>query len=101
MARKSVRPISQEALRVVAEKKAAIASLEAELKAAEEIVLAALKNGAKVATGLLTARLKTFEKRNVAWKSVVEREMGVGYAERVLAATKPQTYTSLVVETAG
>lgn len=98
MAKKSVRPITQETLRIVAEKKAEIARLEAELKAAETTVLEALKAGAAVAAGLLTARLKTFEKRNVAWKCVVEREMGVDYAERVLAATRPSIYESLVVE---
>jgi hypothetical protein len=33
----------------------------------------------------------------VSWKSVVERELGEDYAKRVLAATKPDTYTHLVV----
>jgi len=101
MAKKSIRPISQDALRSVAEKKAAIAALEAELKAAEEVVLAALKNGAKVANGLLTARLKTWERRNVAWRAIVEREQGKEYADRVLNATRPEKYEALVVEVAG
>jgi hypothetical protein len=33
----------------------------------------------------------------VSWKSVVERELGEDYAKRVPAATKPDTYTHLVV----
>ena len=101
MAKKHIRPITQDALRFVAEKKAVIARLEEELKAAEATVLEALKAGAAVAAGLLTARLKTWERRNVAWKDIVIREQGKDYADRVLNATRPDKYESLVVEIAG
>jgi hypothetical protein len=100
VAKKKIRPISQETLCVVAEKKAAIARLEEELKAAETTVLEALKAGAAVAAGLLTARLKTWERRSPQWKAVVERELGAEYAARVLARTRPDSYTKLVVEAA-
>ena len=99
MAKKTIRPISQETLCVVAEKRAAIAKLEEELKAAEATVLEALKAGAAVAVGLLTARLKTWERRNVAWKDIVIREQGKEYADRVLNATRPDKYESLIVST--
>ena len=41
------------------------------------------------------------ERRSVAWKAVVERELGEDYARRVLAATKPETYVSLAVTVGG
>jgi len=50
-----------------------------------------------VEDGLFRAFLKTTERRSVAWKSIVERELGEGYANRVLAATKPDKFTTLVV----
>ena len=101
MAKKNILPITQEALRIVAENKAAIARLEEELKVAETTVLEALKAGAAVTAGLLTVRLKTWERRNVGWKGIVIRERGKEYADRVLNATRPDRYEALVVEAAG
>ena len=71
--------------------------LEEEIANAETSIRARLEAGADVEAGLLRAFLKITERKNVSWKSVVERELGEDYARRVLAATKPDTYTSLVV----
>ncbi len=81
-----------------AEIRAQIETLQLQVKATELLVLEKLKDGVKVAPGLLTARVKEFSRRNVAWKEVVVREQGQEYAGRVLNATKPKVYTSLVVE---
>ena len=90
--------ITQETLRMIAKRRAQIEELQFQVKASEQLVLERLKDGAKVAPGLLTARVKEFSRRNVAWKEVVVREIGQDYADRVLNATKPEVYTSLVVE---
>jgi hypothetical protein len=90
--------ITQETLRMIAKRRAQIEELQFQVKASEQLVLERLKIGAMVAPGLLTARVKTFERRNVAWKEVVVREQGQDYADRVLAATKPDKYESLIVE---
>lgn len=74
-----------------------VKQIEQQIAAAEESIEARLECGAAVETGLLKAFLKTTERRNVAWKSVVERELGEDYAKRVLAATKPDKYTNLIV----
>ncbi len=71
---------------------------KAKLEQAEAALRATLDAGAPVEPGLLRAFLKTIERRSVAWKAVVERELGEDYAKRVLAATKPETFTHLVVE---
>jgi hypothetical protein len=92
--------INQSMLSKVLLAKKRIAELEAEVKAGEDQILAALKDGATVQDGVLTAYIKTWERRSPSWKTVVERELGEQYAARVLAGTKPQTYTSLVVEAA-
>lgn len=90
--------ITQETLRKIAKRRAQIEELQFQVKASEQLVLERLKVGVKVAPGLLTARVKTWDRRNVAWKEVVVREQGQDYADRVLAATKPDKYESLVVE---
>jgi hypothetical protein len=90
--------ITQATLSAISNKRAQIDELQFQVKAAEALVLARLKDGAKVASGLLTARVKTWDRRNVAWKEVVVREQGQEYADRVLNATKPTTFESLVVE---
>jgi hypothetical protein len=74
-----------------------IEAIEEQLNEAETSVRVALESGADVEAGLFRASLKTTERRNVAWKSVVERELGEDYSRRVLAATKPDSYTTLVV----
>lgn len=94
----AVRSIQQQDLARILELRREIETLEADLKAAEESVREQLEVGASVESGLFRAFLKTTERRSVAWKGVVERELGEDYAKRVLAATKPDTFTHLVVE---
>ena len=74
-----------------------IESLKAEQAVLEQDLKLALANGTSVEPGTHTAQLKTSERRNVSWKSVVERLKGAGYVRKVLSATKPKTYTKLVV----
>jgi hypothetical protein len=93
----AVHLIPQQNLADVLELRQEIESLESELKTAEQAVRDQLEAGASVEDGLLRAFLKTTERRNIAWKFVVERELGADYAKRVLAATKPDTFTSLVI----
>ena len=90
--------ISQSTLSKILLKKKRIAELEAEVKASEEQILVALKDGVAVQRGVLATYIKTWERRSPSWKGVVERELGEDYAARVLAGTKAQTYTSLVIE---
>ena len=74
MAKRNARSITEANLQAVAEKRALITRLEAELKTAKAAVLESLKAGVTVAPGLLTARVKTYERRNVAWKEILVRE---------------------------
>ena len=74
-----------------------IDALKAEQSALEHQLTTALDSGAVVEPGNHTAKLRTSERRNVSWKSVVERLRGAGYARKVLAATKPTNYTRLIV----
>ena len=100
MAKKNRIQISQEALATIIRKQIQLEKLKEELRIAEEIVFERLKSGCKVKPGILTARVSTWTRRNVAWKEVVVREIGQDYADRVLAGTKPDEYEKLVVETA-
>jgi len=67
------------------------------IKEAETAIRSALEVGASVQEGAFSAYLKTVERRSVAWKSIVERELGEEYARRVLSATRPDTFTTLVI----
>jgi hypothetical protein len=90
--------ISQRTLRDYLLAKKKLEALSEKLKATEQELQAALNAGATVASGVLTAYMNTWERRDVAWKAVVERELGEGYATRVLAATTPSKHSELVVE---
>ena len=90
--------ITQAALRKYLMTKKRISELEAQLKETEQTLTEQLKKGASVQDGVLTAFLKIWERRNVSWKDVVERELGEDYCTRVLGGTRPETYTKLVVE---
>lgn len=57
-----------------------------------------LSSGGKVEQGARTAYLKSHERRSVAWKSVVVRLKGEGYASNVLVHTKPTVITKLIVK---
>jgi hypothetical protein len=72
-------------------------ALDEQITEAEVSLRAALEAGAQVETGIFRAYLKVTERRSVAWKAVVERELGEDYATRVLAATKPDKFSALVV----
>ncbi len=74
-----------------------IADLKAEQADFEYALTAALGNGAEVERGIHVANLKTTERRNVSWRGVVERLKGSGYVRQVLSATKPKTFTKLIV----
>jgi hypothetical protein len=89
--------VPQDKLALIISLRHEIEQLEAQLGEAHTEVKAALESGAEVEPGLFRASLKVTERTNVSWKSVVERELGGDYAKRVLAATKPDKYTHLVV----
>jgi hypothetical protein len=75
-----------------------IEALEVERNQIETELRSSLDTGAAVEPGIFRAYLKTTERRNVSWKEVVERQLGKSYAKRVLAATKPDPITRLIVE---
>jgi len=76
---------------------AQIESLKDQHAALEQQLTNAIASGAEVESGIHTASLKATERRNVSWRSVVERIKGAGYVRQVLSHTKPKTYTKLVV----
>ncbi|HEY2119590.1 MAG TPA: hypothetical protein VGH37_10440 [Candidatus Acidoferrum sp.] len=90
--------ISQQKLASILKQRKRIEDLEASLKEAEGQLLADLKSGATVQAGLFVASVKTWERRNVAWKEILVREKGQPYADKVLAGTKPESYEKLVVD---
>ena len=61
-------------------------------------LIAQLEDGTQVQKGERVALLQEYERRIVAWKDVVIRLKSEGYANKVLAATKPVGYTKLVVK---
>jgi hypothetical protein len=71
--------------------------LAADIEAAEESLLARLQSGSTVEAGTFQAEIKVTERRNVSWKGVVIKKLGAAFAKRVLAATRPDTYTSLSI----
>lgn len=89
--------ITQEKLAYVLTLKGEIAERKKALEETEAEVQAALEDSVPVQPGLLRAFLKIIERRSVPWKQVVERKLGVDYAKRVLAGTKPDKFTHLVV----
>jgi hypothetical protein len=56
-----------------------------------------LANGRTVEKGERVAILQEIERRVVAWKDVVVRIKSEGYANKVLAATKPTLHQKLIV----
>ncbi len=95
--RKPTDTITQEKLAYILTLKGEIAERKKELEQIETEVQAALEDSVPVQSGLLRAFLKIIERRSVPWKQVVERKLGVDYAKRVLASTKPDRFTHLVV----
>lgn len=89
--------VTQEQLARIITLRQQIKSLESQLEEAQVGVRAALEARTEVEPGLFRAYLKTTERRNVSWKQVCERELGEAYCVRVLAATKSDKFTNLVV----
>ena len=92
------RTISQEDLRHILDMRRQIESLGEQLKQAESTVRTALEAGVSAEPGVFQAFLKTTERRSVPWKQVCERELGEAYCARVLSATKPDTFTTLIIK---
>ena len=90
--------ISQKTLSAIIRRRKRISDLQTELDGLEGALKADLQAGAVVQQGLFTGYIKTWERRNVAWKEIVVREKGKEYADRVLAGTKADKHESLVVE---
>ncbi len=95
--RKPTDTITQEKLAYILTLKGEIAERKKELEQVETEVQAALEDSVPVESGLLRAFLKIIERRSVPWKQVVERKLGVDFAKMVLAGTKPDRFTHLVV----
>ena len=95
--RKPTDTITQERLAYILTLKGEIAERKKALEETEAEVQAALEDCVPVQPGLLRAFLKIIERRSVPWKQVVERKLGVDYAKHVLAGTKPDKFTHLVV----
>ena len=95
--RKPTDTITQEKLAYVLTLKGEIAERKKALEETEAEVQAALEVSVPVESGLLRAFLKIIERRSVPWKQVVERKLGVDYAKRVLAGTKPDRFVHLIV----
>lgn len=91
-------PITQAELAELIEFRNLRTQLEERIAGIEAAFKGRLESGASVESGILRAFVKAIERRSVAWKQVCERELGEDYCRRVLAATKPATFTHLVVE---
>ena len=89
--------ITQEKLAHILTLKGEIAERKKALEEAEAEVQAELERNVPVEPGLLKAFLRVVERSSIAWKQVVERELGEEYAARVLASTKTDRFTHLVV----
>ena len=95
--RKPTGTITQEKLAYVLTLKGELQERKKALEEAEAEVQQGLECAVPVQPGLLRAFLKIIERRSVPWKQVVERKLGVDYAKHVLAGTKPDKFTHLVV----
>ena len=73
-------------------------NMRAEYSDLQEYLIHQLSSGGKVEQGPRTAFLKSHVRRSVAWKSVVVRLKGEGYANNVLSHTKPTVITKLIVK---
>ena len=101
--------IHQTTLAALLRKKQQAEELNREIEAAESEILAALKDGATVQRGTVTATIKTFERKNVAWKQkfidFVDDVRGAGEGEksakRVHDSTQPTAYESLKISLVG
>jgi hypothetical protein len=98
--------IHQTTLEALLRKRAEVAKLTAEIEETEAEILAKLKDGATIQQGMVCARIKSFERRNVSWKEkfisfvdeVRGKNEGKAMADRIHSSTAPSKYESLVVE---
>ena len=98
MKAKTKTEVSQFDLARFATLSAKIEILKAEYSDLQEYLIHQLSSGGKVEQGARTAFLKSHVRRSVAWKSVVVRLKGEGYANNVLSHTKPTVITKLIVK---
>ncbi len=81
-----------------------LSQIEEQVEAAERSIKARLETGASLEPGDHRAELKENLRRNVSWKTVVERLAerlkldGQLYCARVLASTKPTKTVALIIE---
>ena len=98
--------ISQLELSLLISLRGRLAQLEGQVENAEQSIKTRLEKGCSVEEGDHVALLKPTNRRNVAWKAIVERlgdrlfgpGQGIRYAEKVLRRTKPTPGISLVIE---
>lgn len=89
--------ITQKTLAEFATLRNEVERLKREYEVMKDRLIDELQAGATVQKGERYAEITEVERRSVAWKEVVIRLKSQGYAEKVLAATKPTTYFKLVV----
>lgn len=92
-----MRKVTQKTLARFATLRNEIEALTAEFESLKGDIIAELQQGAEVQKGERYAKIQEYERRSVAWKDVVIRLQGEGYASKVLSATKPTIYHKLVV----
>ncbi len=93
----AVEPISQTELALFVSLPSRVAQLQKQIDEQETALTARLESGAGIEPGIHVAELKESSRRNVSWKSIVQRLAGERYAKRVLAATRPDRSLNLVV----
>lgn len=89
--------ITQKTLAEFATLRNKVEKLKREYADMKEALIENLQAGATVQNGERYAEISDVERRAVAWKEVVIRLKSQGYADKVLAATKPTTYVKLTV----
>ncbi len=90
--------ITQRALKTYTATVNEVEALQAKLSNLKEGLVYALESGMEVEKGSRVAKLETSTRRSVCWKKVVIRLKSLGYANKVLASTKPITVTKLIVQ---
>lgn len=75
-----------------------IEKLKAEFYQLKNELILDIDAGAVPEAGARTAKITQVERRSVAWKDIVVRELGDSYAKRVLAGTKPTFFFKLLVK---
>lgn len=89
--------ITQKTLAEFATLRNKVEKLKREYEVMKGQLIENLQAGATVQNGERYAEISDVERRAVAWKEVVIRLKSQGYADKVLAATKPTTYVKLTV----